>query len=45
MVMQTLENQAATIGKSLPSLLSRLRINAPAFVEMIGQNIYSKKNQ
>ena len=45
MVMRTLEDQAATIGKSLPYLLSRLRINAPAFVEMIGQNIYSKKNQ
>ena len=40
MVMQTLEDQAATIGKSLPYLLSRLRINAPAFVEMIRQNIY-----
>jgi hypothetical protein len=39
-VMQTLEDQAATIGKSLPYLLSRLRINAPAFVEMIRQNIY-----
>jgi hypothetical protein len=35
MVMQTLEDQAAVIGKSMPFLLSRLRINAPAFVEMI----------
>jgi hypothetical protein len=39
MVMQTLEDQAATIGKSLPYLLSRLRINAPGFVEMIRQDI------
>jgi hypothetical protein len=39
-MMQTLEDQAATIGKSLPYLLSRLRINAPAFVEMIRQDIY-----
>jgi hypothetical protein len=38
--MQTLEDQASTIGKSLPYLLSRLRINAPAFVEMISRNIY-----
>ncbi len=35
MVMQTLEDQAATIGQSLSYLLSRLRINAPAFVDMI----------
>jgi hypothetical protein len=43
MVMQTLEDQASTIGKSLPYLLSTLRINAPAFVEIVSQNIYGKK--
>ena len=37
MVMQTLEDQAAAISKSLPYLLSRLRMNAPAFDEMIRQ--------
>lgn len=35
MVMQTLEDQAAAIGKSMAYLLSRLQINVPAFVEMI----------
>jgi hypothetical protein len=35
MVMQTLEDQAAAIDKSMPYLLSRLQINVPAFVEMI----------
>jgi predicted nucleic acid-binding protein len=39
MVMQTLEGQAAAIGKSMPYLLSRLQVNAPAFVEMIGQKL------
>jgi hypothetical protein len=39
MVMQTLEGQAAAIGKSMPYLLSRLQVNAPAFVEMIGQEL------
>jgi hypothetical protein len=34
-VMETLEAQAAAIGQSLEYLLSRLRINAPAFVAMI----------
>jgi len=39
MVMQTLEGQAAAIGKSMPYLLSRLQVNAPAFVEMIRQEL------
>jgi predicted nucleic acid-binding protein len=39
MVMQTLEGQAAAIGKSMPYLLSRLQVNAPAFVEMIEQEL------
>lgn len=34
-VMQTLESQAAAIGRTFPYLLSRLRINVPAFAEMI----------
>lgn len=34
-VMQTLEAQAAAIGKNMHYLLSRLRINVPAFVAMI----------
>jgi hypothetical protein len=34
-VMQTMEDQAAAIGKTMPFLLSRLQIEAPAFVEMI----------
>jgi hypothetical protein len=38
-VMQTLEGQADAIGKSMPYLLSRLQTNAPAFVEMIGQEL------
>ncbi len=39
MVMQTLEDQAVAIGKSMPYLLSRLQVNAPAFVEMIRQEL------
>jgi hypothetical protein len=39
MVMQTLEGQAAAIGKSMPYLLSRLQVNVPAFVEMIGHEL------
>jgi hypothetical protein len=39
MVMQTLEDQAAAIGKSMPYLLSKLQINAPAFVEKIGEKL------
>jgi PIN domain len=34
-VMQTLGTQAAAIGQPMSYLLSRLRVNAPAFVEMI----------
>jgi hypothetical protein len=34
-VMQTLEAQAAAIGKNMHYLLSRLRINVPGFVAMI----------
>ena len=34
-VMQTLEAQAAAIGKNMQYLLSRLRINVPAFVATI----------
>jgi hypothetical protein len=34
-VMQTLDAQAAAIGKNMQYLLSRLRINVPAFVAMI----------
>ena len=34
-VMQTLETQAAAIGQPRSYLLSRLRVNAPAFVAMI----------
>jgi hypothetical protein len=37
MVMHTLEDQAAAIGKPMTYLLSRLQINVPAFVEMIGK--------
>jgi hypothetical protein len=33
--MQTLDAQAAAIGKNMQYLLSRLRINVPAFVAMI----------
>jgi hypothetical protein len=39
MVMQTLEDQAAAIGKSMTYLLSRLQINVPALVEMIGKEL------
>lgn len=39
LVMQTLEDQAAAIGKSTPYLLSRLQVNAPAFVEQIGKRL------
>lgn len=39
MVMQTLEDQAAAIGKSMPYLLTKLQVNAPAFVEMIRQEL------
>ena len=39
MVMQTLEGQAAAIGKSMPYLLTRLQVNARAFVEMIGHEL------
>jgi hypothetical protein len=39
MVMQTLEDQAATIGKSVPYVLSRLPFNAPAVVEMMRQQL------
>jgi hypothetical protein len=34
-VMQTLETQAAAIGQPMNYLLSRLSVNAPAFVAMI----------
>ena len=34
-VMQTLETQAAAIGQPMSYLLSRLRVNTPAFVAMI----------
>jgi len=34
-VMQTLEQQAAAIGKTFEYLLSRLRINVPGFVETL----------
>jgi hypothetical protein len=33
--MQTLETQAAAIGQPMSYLLSRLRVNTPAFVAMI----------
>ena len=36
-VMQTLEDQAAAIGQSMAWLLSRLRVNVPAFVDLIEQ--------
>lgn len=36
-VIETLESQAAAIGKTLGYLLSRLQVNAPAFVAMIEQ--------
>ncbi|WP_420236986.1 PIN domain-containing protein [Telmatobacter bradus] len=36
-MMDTLESQAAAIGKPLQYLLSRLRINAPAFVAMLNE--------
>jgi hypothetical protein len=39
LMMQTLEDQAAAIGKSMPYLLSRLQVNAPAFVEQIGKKL------
>jgi predicted nucleic acid-binding protein len=38
MVMQTLEAQAAAIGQTMTWLLSRLRINAPAFVDLIEES-------
>jgi hypothetical protein len=38
-VMQTLESQAAAIGQTLKYLLSRLRINTPAFVETIQRDL------
>jgi hypothetical protein len=34
-VMQTLEAQSAAIGQPMSYLLSRLRVNAPAFVAML----------
>jgi len=37
-VMQALEAQAAAIGQTMAWLLSRLRINAPAFVDLIEAN-------
>ena len=45
MVMQTLEDQAAAIGKSMPYLLSRLQINAPAFVEMIRRRALEQSDE
>jgi hypothetical protein len=39
MEMQTLKDQAACIGKSIPYLLSRLQINVPAVVEMMRQHL------
>jgi hypothetical protein len=33
--MQTLEAQAADLNQTMTYLLSRLRVNAPAFVAMI----------
>jgi hypothetical protein len=38
-VMQTLETQAAAIGQPMSYLLSRLRVNTPAFVAMIERTI------
>ena len=38
-VMQTLDTQAAAIGQSMTFLLSRLRINVPAFVAMIEETL------
>ena len=38
-VMQTLESQAAAIGQPMSYLLSRLKVNAPAFVAMIEKTI------
>jgi len=38
-VIETLESQAAAIGKTLGYLLSKLQVNAPAFVAMIEQRI------
>jgi hypothetical protein len=37
--MQTLESQAAAIGQTLKYLLSRLRINTPAFFETIQRDL------
>jgi hypothetical protein len=38
-VMQTLDTQAAAIGQTMTFLLSRLRINVPAFVAMIEETL------
>jgi hypothetical protein len=38
-VMQTLETQAAAIGQPISYLLSRLRVNVPAFVATIEKTI------
>ena len=43
-VMETLESQAAAIGQTFQYLLSRLRINVPAFVAMIEQTRKSSSN-
>jgi hypothetical protein len=39
MVMHTQEDQDAAVGRSITYLLSRLQINVPAFVEMIGKKL------
>jgi hypothetical protein len=38
-VIETLHSQAAAIGQPMDYLLSRLRVNVPAFVEMIEKEI------
>ena len=38
-VMQTLDTQAAAIGQTMTYLLSRLRINVPAFVAMVEETL------
>ncbi len=37
-VMETLQSQASAIGKTLPYLLTRLRINVPSFVAMLKES-------
>jgi predicted nucleic acid-binding protein len=43
-VMRALETQASAIGQNMEYLLSRLRVNTPAFVAMIEETLSGKLN-